>query len=162
MNLHKGQIVTIDAYIGVAIFIFIFTIAGYTYVFYSQQITGQNLSNKMQEQLLSISDLLMNFPGNFSDWNTSCNPTILGFGKNGQIEYGKLAQIGNASCISYQKLKRTLGSDFEFYLEAKNVTGGTNTSAGLYPLNSTEKVTVRRIGLINNVTYFFDFTLWRV
>ena len=163
MSQHKGQVITTDAYIGVTIFTLIFILSAFSYFNYSNQISGEFTKNRMQQRLLFISDLLMSYPGNFSDWQASCRLTIPGLGKFGKIEYNKLTQLGNVSCIPYQTLKNSLGTEgSEFYLEAKNVSGQTNTTAGIFPINESEKITLRRVGLINNVTYYFDFTLWRV
>jgi len=156
----KAQVTVIDVFFACLIFFTLFALLAFSWNYFVLKIYSLDRRADMENKLMMISDLLIKYPGNETFWDLNCNPKILGLGKENVLEKKKLDAFANSSCLNYSTMKQLLGSEYEFYFEARN-SSDIIVEAGQKPIDASEALIIKRSVLVDGQIAFANFMLWR-
>ena len=155
--MSKGQIFTLDFFVGLAIFIVLFMVLLVNLNKYQDQVNTDIISNRLQQKALQITDILIKTQGVPTNWeknNTSLK--VPGLASYDRILNSK--KVDTFTKLKYNRTKKLLNIDpYEFYFKLE-----TPTDIKTYGLNiSGQAINIKRYIYYQNEKAILEFAIWK-
>lgn len=156
----KGQIATTDLITGLIILILIMM---FSYSIWSKtvyDIRQKDINNEIEFITLSVSDFLLKYEGEPTDWELANNTISIGLAEEDHIlDPDKVSAFIN---MNYSQAKKILGiGENEFLFRLKKTDGTVLNESGLAPSDTELAINIRRLVLYNNNPIYMEFMVWR-
>jgi len=157
--MNKGQLLTMDYVIGIAIFLFVFTICLYVWDNALYKVQQDYLTLELLNTARRASDQLVRTTGNPSSWEGNVSSlSSIGLAVSDRI----LSQqkFDALAGLNYSSLRYHLGAgSYNIYLKISNASGSVFGEAGVRPAEALV-VNIRNIVTLDNNTALLDVSVW--
>ena len=147
MKKSKGQVISLDFMVSIALFTFIIAMSIFIWNSINTQIDEAETNNMLQTELVSISTMLIETPGTPSNWNTVGPSEINQLGlavSSNVLSSEKIANLTSLnSTFGYYNTKKLFGLNFEeIYIDFTYFNGtlveinGEDMKFGISPQSS--------------------------